>query len=936
MSNATDNTNLNTCGCCEAELATPSVKNPPGQPALSYRIGVHGSFLRRMIARLPKQRIPDGDNQELRPLAALTTRASSDPSIALLDAWASVGHVLSFYQERIANEGFLRTATERRSVLEMARAISYELSPGVAAESYLAFSVDESDSTPNETSISAGTQVQSIPSTEGELPQTFETSQDFEAKAWWNALRPRTTKTQVIEIDSDEIILKTTNEKNKIYLEGVNLNLAPGDRMLLAGNNGQTVSKRVRKVEPEIDYDQTIITFEGESGSVVVEEGDTDPGGAPRAAERAVVASAEVLAVQSASANESIEAILALGLSESEFQVAVVMAGWVYADVLDYVAKRSPESFTGDIEAFVFRESAGIFGHNAPYYLSLPKEIRGSGLAYPHDWDNPDWNIWFDSIKNAEYSPEHLYLERSVSGITEGSWLALERPDDYKVYQITSSNEGSKTGFGISSKVTGLTLTNDDGSAVDKDPAFKVRKTTAFVKSEQLELAAIPNTDDLQAAITNQIELDSLAPGLQIGQAIAISGEQDDAEGVMRSEIKLLQSISHLDGYTTLTFTEALKYGYKRDTVTINANVVHATHGETVSDEVLGNGDGASPHLRFKMKKPPLTHVSAASASGAESTLTVRVDGVRWAETASLYGLNADDRNYIIRIDDDANAFVSFGDGKSGARLPTGSENVTATYRSGIGSAGEVLAGNLTLMKTRPFGVKGVNNPTDASGSEDPETLDNARTNAPLTVLTLDRIVSLQDFEDFACAYAGIGKAKALTIWDGVAELVYITIAGASGGEVDASSDLYKNLKNAIDAARDPLRPVKIDSFQPRFFDLHAKLLIDPDYEWDTVTGDIKEALVDAYSFAKRAFSQPVTSAEVLNIIHDVPGLIAVDLEKLHLVDAYGKQVGKSLSTILPARTASLNPNAGDSSDHFSPAELLLINEPGITFSEME
>ena len=129
---------------------------------------------------------------------------------------------------------------------------------------------------------------------------------------------------------------------------------------------------------------------------------------------------------------------------------------------------------------------------------------------------------------------------------------------------------------------------------------------------------------------------------------------------------------------------------------------------------------------------------------------------------------------------------------------------------------------------------------------------------------------------------------------------------------------------------------MEIDSFQPRFFNLEAKLLIDSDFEWDIVTGDIKEALVDAYSFNKRAFSQPVTSAEVLNIIHDVQGVIAVDLDKLYLVDAVGQQVGEAISTVLPARTASLNPDAGDRSDRFLPAELLLINEPGISFVEMD
>jgi len=63
----------------------------------------------------------------------LKTRDPSDPAIALLDSWALVADVLSFYQERIANEGYLRTALERRSVLELARLIGYQLRPGVAA-----------------------------------------------------------------------------------------------------------------------------------------------------------------------------------------------------------------------------------------------------------------------------------------------------------------------------------------------------------------------------------------------------------------------------------------------------------------------------------------------------------------------------------------------------------------------------------------------------------------------------------------------------------------------------------------------------------------------------------------------------------------------------------------------------------------------------------
>ena len=133
---------LDNCGCCDPSVPAPAIENPPGLPALSYRVGTHGTFLHRMLRRLPHERIEDAPNQIRYPLAHLATRTPDDPAIALLDAWALVGDVLTFYQERIANEGFLRTATERRSILEQARLIGYELSPGVSASAHLAFTVD--------------------------------------------------------------------------------------------------------------------------------------------------------------------------------------------------------------------------------------------------------------------------------------------------------------------------------------------------------------------------------------------------------------------------------------------------------------------------------------------------------------------------------------------------------------------------------------------------------------------------------------------------------------------------------------------------------------------------------------------------------------------------------------------------------------------------
>ena len=81
-----------------------------------------------------------------------------------------------------------------------------------------------------------------------------------------------------------------------------------------------------------------------------------------------------------------------------------------------------------------------------------------------------------------------------------------------------------------------------------------------------------------------------------------------------------------------------------------------------------------------------------------------------------------------------------FGNGQRGARLPTGQENVKAVYRNGIGKPGNVKADQITLLATRPLGVKAVTNPWRASGGADKENRDQARQNAPLAVMALDRL----------------------------------------------------------------------------------------------------------------------------------------------------------------------------------------------------
>jgi len=274
---------------------------------------------------------------------------------------------------------------------------------------------------------------------------------------------------------------------------------------------------------------------------------------------------------------------------------------------------------------------------------------------------------------------------------------------------------------------------------------------------------------------------------------------------------------------------------------------------------------------------------------------------------------------------------VVFGDGTEGARLPSGSENVVATYRSGIGGDGNMDAGKLTLLKTRPLGIRGVINPVPAKGGVEPETLDEARDNAPMKVLTLDRIVSLRDFEDFTRAFSGIGKAQAVSLWDGKRFFVNITAATSEEESIDPKSDLYTNLLDAINACRDPLQPVVISGYVSRTFSLSAGLIMDEAYEETDVLDKARKALVGAFAFSRRSFGQVVTAAEIIALIQAVPGVIAVDLDNLTL-DGIGSSSSPATPSQKPAAILTAQQADYDQQNRrIIPAELLLINEPGIT-----
>ncbi|HEY3386978.1 MAG TPA: hypothetical protein VGK46_10730, partial [Saprospiraceae bacterium] len=97
----------------------------------------------------------------------------------------------------------------------------------------------------------------------------------------------------------------------------------------------------------------------------------------------------------------------------------------------------------------------------------------------------------------------------------------------------------------------------------------------------------------------------------------------------------------------------------------------------------------------------------------------------------------------------------------------------------------------------------------------------------------------------------------------------------------------------------------------------NAAIKIAPDYTAGKVLGLIKEALIENFSFESRDFGQQVTPSDVVSIIHDITGVVAVKLMILGGQDPYTiahfsliSEVARwSGNTILPAELMLIDPN---------------------------
>lgn len=1006
------------CGCCQGVQAlTPAVIiNRPGLSQIAYRVGTHGSFLATMQAALSGAAEP--------ALRALRARTLDDPSIAFLDCWATVGDVLTFYTERIANEGYLRTATELRSVLELARLTGYRLRPGLGASAYLAYTLQVNPAKVTAVVIPKGARAMSVPGP-GQQAQAFETSDDLYAQQTWNTLPVRATTPAVITEGQ-------LQAQAWVSLQGASLAIRPGDRMVFYDPQVKPGSARVPMsvltVSADATADVTTVTLLPDpppAGS------GTGKSPAPHAFAKAdgplpglgdVITPLEippsVPPPDSAHLARTVTSVFRPG-SDVAPQLLAGLAPRLGSGLYQAWSSATIPPDTPLTSAVVQRVKAGVFGATAPLQpvtdasgvavgtrewplngsitaridaiaaaapgqpptisvtvddptgqtgnTSFPANSPPSGTVQlttgpdavslavgPPDLSDGEVHIQaavtsFDlvftfsggltanpeiqssyalgdpdvTIDGTSYQPvpgqiiqnsgqsggqvislthpaggqAHLRvtidawvapasstvidLDAPYDQVVPGGWAVIERadkpvtdPNRVITAQVTGVATIARADYGLSGKVTRLTL--DTPWLSSSDLLLTVaRDTTVFVQSDAVTPARVADPSDIKG---DAIELDGLFGGLPTGHWLIVTGQRSDLKGVSTGEVVMVAGTTQgadLPGdtvHTTVQLATSLAYTYKRSTVTIYGNVVAATQGATQQD-VLGSGTASQAGQSFPLSRSPLTYLPAPTAAGAASTLVTSVDRVAWQEVDNLVSAGPADHVYMTRTDAAGKTTVQFGDGVHGARLPTGAASVTAVYRVGLGTDGNAKPDQISQPQTRPQGVQGVTNPLPASGGADPDTVETARANAPLAVMALDRVVSVQDYQDFARDRAGIGKASSVLLSDGLSQFVHLTIGGTTDQPIETSSALYANLVASLAVNGDPHLPVRVAPCQIALIVLAASVHIQPGYQWTDVSAAVRAALLSAYSYDSRSLGQAVVLSDIVATTQAVPGV---------------------------------------------------------------
>lgn len=324
---------------------------------------------------------------------------------------------------------------------------------------------------------------------------------------------------------------------------------------------------------------------------------------------------------------------------------------------------------------------------------------------------------------------------------------------------------------------------------------------------------------------------------------------------------------------TALTVGSALVLG----------NAVPAGHGEAKGGRVLGSGDAARRNQEFDLAVPGISFVpDATMPTGVRADVVLIVDGERWTQVSSLRDSRATDAHYVVRVMESGGLRFACGDGDRGRRLPTGANNVRVTYRLGSGLAGNQPPNRLVKLGTPHPLVAAVRQPLPAVGGDDIESVAAIRVNAPASVRTMERAVSLGDYANLAASQSGVWQAIARpgTGVPGRDEHVEVILVPAGGATLDGDlqpvvpTEFLLTQRELLRHGAPPGTLVSIRVHEPVILDIRVTVRVrSAAFDRAVVIDRVRQAVLAAYRLERRRLGAAAHRSDLYGVVEAVPGV---------------------------------------------------------------
>jgi hypothetical protein len=790
---------------CELLIHPADISNPPCRAAIAYRVGDFITFRHALLLSLP------GETE----LSNWKPNASGDLAVQLIEWWAYIADIITFYNERSANNQYLRTAELPEDLNRLIRLLGYRPRPGIGAVGEVSALLTAS--TP--ITIPAGFAIQSKPGP-GKTPQTFEVSTD-------TLVQPP----DALDVDppADPALIKNGG----VLLKGTVSAAKKGDNLLLVRNDlsqfaivtvsGDPVSEKdprgVKNTRVPLSGLPSFATGAKFSDCRLLKSGRFARPWQYNTGNTAVITDQEI---RLDSVQRSIQTgdLLYFEASPLPFvEVAIISPG----PVLPVLAAHPALSPRAAVSGGGLGGAVVAIGHRPP----VPQPVLATVTRYTEEiwYANPDSTTGFDPNKPPAQPTPPISILHSVLDFSPSIDGAT-----YDFYRSTTLVRFAWTDVG---ELIGTPVTTFNG----QPPRLNLASSSAPAA------ATLPKQPNYN---------------VQIEDANGI-GESATVAGPPAFSVTGLPSIPPvLAAPLRLLF-----------------NSVPVSRGKTVLNEVLGSGDATALNQEFVLENSPLTYLqSTESTSGAlyKSTLRVWVDGLEWQEAPSFYGQPPDARIFVTREDDQQKTHVQFGDGVNGARLSSGTNNVVANYRFGSG-ADAPPAGTLTVIAQPLPGLKSIRNPVAVGGGSDPDPPSQIRRYAPRSVLTFGRAVSRDDYEAIAAQAPGVTSARAYFSFDAPSQRSRVQIY------VSQNQAALDSATTALNAATDPNRPFTVSLASPVPVSLTMGIVIDPARKAADVLSGVTSALTDPdqglFGVNVIGIGQSIFESQIFQACLAVPGVIA-------------------------------------------------------------